>query len=168
MQEDGSVDYSYNNDDGDIAADSVPYCLRDPNPPTQTKTAALKKLVGSRLEPIKNLLEPHPPSIITTTISSVSEMLELLLNIKQREISYHRFGSQIVVRDSDGRAVTDDATGKEKTVDFIPRSIRGKNPVQSSAGVREDNRIVQALADSQAAHDAHQTAMAAHIKRSQD
>ena len=92
-------------------------------------------------------------------------MLDLLLNIKQREVSHLRFDSQVVVRDSDDKAVADDSTGKEKTVAFIPRSIRDKNPVQCSGDVREDDRIVAALADSQARHDAHKTAVAADIKK---
>ena len=156
-----SVDHSFDNDDGEAVGENIPRCLRDPNPPTQVKTTALKKLVGSRLEPIKNLLAPHPPSFVTTTIASLNAMLTLLLNIKQREISFLRFDSQVVVRDNSGKAVIDDVANKEKTVVFIPRSIRGKNPVQCSADVREDDRIVAALADSQARHDAHQTAMAA-------
>ena len=163
--DDVSVDYSVDNDDGEAVGENIPWCLRDPNPPTQAKTTALKKLVGSRLEPIKKLLAPHPTSFITTTIASSNAMLTLLLNIKQREISFLRFDSQVVVRDNNGKAVIDDVTNKEKTVAFIPRSIRGKNPVQCSADVREDDRIVAALADSQARHDAHQTAMAADIKK---
>ena len=160
-----SVEYSVDNNDGETVADPVPWCLRDPNPPTQIKTTALKKLEGTKLQPIKHLLEPHPPSLITTTIASSNAMLDLLQNIKQRELSYPRFDSRVVVRDSDGKAVTDDTTGKEKIVAFIPRSIRGKNPVQCSADVREDDRIVEALVDSQAVHDMHQAAIAAHIKK---
>ena len=155
---------SYTNEDGEAVDDFIPWSLNDPNPPSQIKSSALKKLEGTRLEPIKKL-EPYPQSFITTTIASSNAMLTALLNIKQREVSYLRFDSQVVLRDSNGKAVTDDSTGKDKTVAFIPRSIRGKNPVQSSADVREDDRIVAALADSQAAHDMHQTAMAAHIKK---
>ena len=125
-----SVDYSYDNDDGEAIDEPIPWCIHDPNPATQAKNTVLKKLVGSRLEPIKNLLAPHPPSFITTAIASSSAMLDLLFNIKQREIIFIRFDSQVVVRDSDDKAVTDDTTGKEKNVDLIPRSIRGKNPVQ--------------------------------------
>ena len=68
------------------------------------------------------------------------------------------------MRDEHGKAVIDDMTGEEKTVAFIPRSIRDKNPVQCSADVKEDERIIAALADSQARHDAHKAAMAADIK----
>ena len=156
---------SYTNEDGEAVNDFIPWSLNHPNPPSQIKSSALKKLEGTRLEPIKKLLEPYPQSFITTTIASLNAMLTGLLNIKQREVSYLRFDSQVVLRDSNGKAVTDDSTGKDKTVAFIPRSIRGKNPVQCSADVREDDRIVTALADSQAAHDMHQTAMAAHIKK---
>ena len=112
--DDVSVDYSVDNDDGEAVGENIPWCLRDPNPPTQAKTTALKKLVGSRLEPIKKLLAPHPTSFITTTIASSNAMLTLLLNIKQQEISFLRFDSQVVVRDSDGKAIIDDVTKKEK------------------------------------------------------
>ena len=155
---------SYTNEDAKTVDDYTPRCFRDPNPPPQTKVNALKKLKGSRLEPIVKLLAPHPVTFITTTISAVNEMLHLLQNIKQRECSFQRFDSQIVVRDKDGKAVKDDATGKDKTVTFIPRSIRDKNPVQCSADVREDDRIIKALADSQARHDTHKAAVAADVK----
>ena len=106
---------SYDNEDGVAVPDNIPHCYRDPNPSSQAKVNALRKLKGSRLEPIVKLLAPHPVTSITTTIASANAMLTLLFNIKQREISFLRFDSQIVVRDKDGKAFRDEATGKDKT-----------------------------------------------------
>ena len=160
-----SVDYSFTNSQGDDDDLAVPTYLCDPNPPSQPKIDALKNLKGSRLAPLEKLLAPHPPSFITTIIESSSSMLTLLFTIKQREISFRRFDSQVVARSSDGTAIIDQTTGEEKMVPFIPRSIRDKNPVQCSGDVKEDERIVAALQDSLARHEAYKSAQAKSIKK---
>ena len=160
-----SVDYSFTNSQGDDDAPAIPTYLRDPNPPSQPKIDALKNLKGTRLAPLEKLLAPHPPSFITTIIESSSSMLTLLFTIKQREISFRRFDSQVVARSSDGTAIIDQTTGEEKMVPFIPRSIRDKNPVQCSGDVKEDERIVAALQDSLARHEAYKSAQAESIKK---
>ena len=137
---------------------STPY-VRPPNEPN-----AIKSLKGTKLEPLRALLAPLPERFITTIVAQSRAALDLSSKIKQRESSYSRFTERIVVRDEHGKAVTDAESGAPVTEQFIPRSIRDKNPVRCSDDVKEDIRIVAVMQRTLARHEKYKSEQATDIQ----
>ena len=137
---------------------STPY-VRPPNEPN-----AIKSLKGTKLEPLRALLAPLPERFITTIVTQSRAALDLSSKIKQRESSYSRFTERIVVRDEHGKAVTDAESGAPVTEQFIPRSIRDKNPVRCSDDVKEDIRIVAVMQRTLARHEKYKSEQATDIQ----
>ena len=137
---------------------STPY-VRPPNKPN-----AIKSLKGTKLEPLRALLAPLPERFITTIVAQSRAALDLSSKIKQRESSYSRFTERIVVRDEHGKAVTDAESGAPVTEQFIPRSIRDKNPVRCSDDVKEDIRIVAVMQRTLARHEKYKSEQATDIQ----
>ena len=129
---------------------STPY-VRPPNEPN-----AIKSLKGTKLEPLRAFLEPLPERCTTTIVTQSQAVLDLSLNIKQRESSYSHFTERVVVRNEHGKAVTDAKSGATVTEDFIPRSIRDKNPFRCSNNVKEDNRIAVVMQHTLVRHEKKQ------------
>ena len=89
--------------------------------------------------------------------------LDLTQKIKQRDSSASRFTKQVVVLDEHRKAVIDDETGAKITTDFIPRSVRDKNPVRCSDDVKEDTRIVAVMQRTVACHELYKKEQVANV-----
>ena len=59
--------------------------------------------------------------------------------------------------------MNDAESGAPITTDFIPRSVRDKNPVRCSDDVKEDNRIVVVMQRTAARHETYKKEQAADI-----
>ena len=88
-------------------------------------TSALEP--GSRLEPLRPLLESQPVELKGRIISSAQEILTLHATIKQREESVKRFKS------------TTDANGI--VIPFIPNSLRKPCPIKASPATNNDETM---------------------------
>ena len=131
------------------------------HPPNEPN--ALKALKGTKLEPLRALLATLPERFITHIAALSRATLDLAQKIKQRDSSASRFNKQVVVLDEHGKAVLDDETGAKKTTDFIPRSVRDKNPVRCSDDVKEDTRIVDVMQRTVTRHELYKKEQAADI-----
>jgi hypothetical protein len=168
----GTEDDRNNADDHSAASSETTYVVRTTGAPVtqlipvtistayarpHNEPNAIKSLKGTKLEPLRALLAPLPERFITTIVAQSRAALDLSSKIKQRESSYSRFTERIVVRDEHGKAVTDAESGAPITEQFIPRSIRDKNPVRCSDDVKEDNRIVIVMQRTLARHDKYKS-----------
>ena len=91
-------------------------------------------------------------------------MLALSTKIRLKAASYSCFNELIIERDDRGDPIHDSEMHEPKTIPFIPRSIRTKNPCLSFADVNEDLRIIGALKTAQDDHKAYKSRMTEHVK----
>ena len=130
-----------------------------PRPPQEiipfTPNAATKRVKGTKLEPLSFLLATQPDSLHDTITSTPKEMLALSTKIRVRVASHGRFTNPMIERDDQGCPVLNPKMHEPKTIPFIPRSIRTKNPCRSSANVNEDLRIINALKAAQDDREAY-------------
>lgn len=175
----GNEDIRNNTDDHSAASSETTYVVRTPGAPVATlipvtistpyvrapnEPNAIKSLKGTKLEPLRALLAPLPEKFTTTIVAQSRAALDLSAKIKQRESSYSRFTERVVVRDEHGKAVTDAESGAPITEQFIPRSIRDKNPVRCSDDVKEDNRIAAVMQRTLARHEKYKSEQATDIQ----
>ena len=105
---------------------------------SQPEHGKLKALRGTKLDPLCALLAMQP-AIVNTTIIDISRlMLNLDQNIRQQESSDSRFTKPLNNRDSGGQPAVATESGDNPPQEFIPRSVRIKNPVFCSNVVKED------------------------------
>ena len=71
-------------------------------------------------------------------------MLNLVTDIRQQESSYTHFKEPMPLKNDKGKPILDQ-NGVPKTVPFVPRSFRKKNPVRSSSFINEDQRLVEVM-----------------------
>ena len=119
----------------------------------------LSSLLGTRLEPLRDVLALQPKELQGTIISASSEMLDLLATIKQREKSYARF-SKPMVHPKSQKIMTDEA-GKE--LPFIPTFLRKPHPIKSSDTMNDEPRmkvLLEAAAKDYAEYQVKMTARA--------
>ena len=152
-----SVEYEYTN------ATAMLPIVKFSDQLNETEKKSLKALQGTKLDPIRALLAPQPEVFITTIIASSKAMLDLLQTTRQRESSHARFTERLVLRDDRGQPVLD-TNQDEQQVNFIPRSIRSKNPVRSSDDVKEDSRIVVVMQQTEDRHKMYKAKQAKDIK----
>ena len=84
-------------------------------------------------------------------------MLDLVTTTRQREMRFQKFDEPMVVKDPKTKAPRiDEESGQPVTVKFIPRSLRGVHPLQSSDEVSEEPRIIALHDQSVILHQEHQ------------
>lgn len=128
--------------------------------PTTTATADPRRLLGTRLEPIMEVLVLQPESLQTHIISSCNEMLDLIDTINQRETSHTRF-SQPMTNAQTGEVLKDGA-GEPKT--FVPNSCRDSCPIKASKQKNDDPEMKDLLDAADEEHEAYKQSMARHAK----
>jgi len=93
-------------------------------------------------------------------------MLDLVLNIIQRETSQQRFNKLMTEKDPKTRKPTKGKeTGEPKKVPFIPCSSRKKYPLHASTDVHEDVRITVVLKRGTDLHERYKSEMASLCKK---
>ena len=119
----------------------------------------LQAIKGTKLDSLTAVLATQPKELHGTIIARSQAMLDLHASIKQRETSHLRFNEPTTLKDPHTGDPLRDESGAPRTVPFIPRAFRKKCPVQSSADVNKDTKIIDALKKGQDLHAEYQKAM---------
>ena len=118
------------------------------------------RILGTRLEPIMEVLALQPTSLQTHIIAKTNAMLDLLATIKQRDSSHSRF-SQPMTNARTGNVLIDEAG---QPIKFVPNSCRDKCPIKPSQQSNDDNEMKTLLEAANKDHDAWKQSMAAHAR----
>ena len=105
---------------------------------------------GSRLEPLRPLLESQPDELKGRIISSSKEILTLHATIKQREESVKRFAP---TKDKDGNDIP-----------FIPNSLRKPCPIKASPATNNDQEMRDILESATKLYEKYQRELAGKAK----
>ena len=129
--------------------------------PATAATGSPSTLLGTRLEPIMDLLESQPDELKEHLIVKIKTMLDDRVTIQQRSKTYARFSKPST--DSTTGAVLLDEAGTP--LPFIPSTLRLKCPIKASDTTKDDSSMKQVLDEAAAAHATYQIAMTAIAKR---
>ena len=129
-------------------------------PPTTTPTDH-HRILGTRLEPIMEVLALQPASLQTHIIAKSNAMLDLLATIKQRGLSHARFMKPLI--DAETGDVLKDSAGEQ--LKFVPNSCRAKCPIKPSQQSNDDDDMKTLLEDAEKDHDNWKQSMAAHARK---
>ncbi len=121
----------------------------------------LAPLLGSRLQPIMDLLATQPDELKGIIISRSREMLDLRVTIKQREKSHARFEKPST--DATTGAVLNDKDGNPQP--FIPISLRSKCPIKASNAMNDEPLMAALLENAKQAHAEHVNKMTEYAKQ---
>ena len=114
------------------------------------------KLVGSRLEPIHEVLATQPPSLQTNIIRITRLMLERRDTINLRLTSSAKFTKP--VRDPKTEEILKDK--EDALLKFAPQSLRAKCPINSSSEFKDEPQMQALLLEAQTFHDEWKQKMA--------
>ena len=110
-----------------------------PGKKAKSKSTTVLPNLAPKYEPIAAIITSRRPSVQKVMSDTVVAMLKLVEDINKRRDNLPSFaGTSIDEFDTDK-----DGKGKEKP--FIPHSLRGKQPLNSSARVQNDSRCTEVL-----------------------
>ena len=112
-------------------------------PATLTSSPSTDRITGTKLDTpeFRQAIAAHPDELKGTISEIASEMLDLVLTIKQREKSHARFANA------------------HEDNPFIPNSFRGKCPIRPSELLKDDNEITAKLAEADYRYKTYQLEM---------
>ncbi len=125
-------------------------------PPTTDPTSALASTLGPRLAPMLGVSALQPAKLQGTIISSSREMLDLVVNIRQRVDSHARYSRTWTNPKSNQPYTKIDGEPKP----YIPNHLRGKHTTKVSALLDDDPDMDKLMREAEAEHEAHQIKMA--------
>ena len=135
--------------------------IRDGTPAAKPSSKEMKRIEGTKLQPLMNTLAAQPVELHSIIASAAKEALDLSTNISQRESSHRRFKEPMIQRDpKTQRPVKDPETGEVKTMPFIPRSFRKNDPLKCSTEVNEDTKIIAVMKRGKDIHEKYKSDMA--------
>lgn len=116
-------------------------------------------LLGTRLEPIMEVLASQPEELQTHIISSSNEVLDLHATIKQRMSTNTRFDKPM--KDTSGEVLTN---AEGVPLKFVPNSLRTNCKIKASNRCKDDERMKAIENEAIKEHEKHKLQQAERAK----